>query len=94
MNNVQLLEHLDKVWLKKKEILIRILFVLVNKEEDEKYLMSIVKVNTSDRTLTIDHNHSIHQFTTRLNPQGKFIQIDSKFDLLLNFLLFKFLFIQ
>jgi len=56
--------------------------------------MSIVKVNTSDRTLTIDHNHSQNQFTTRLNPQGKFIQIDSKFDLLLNILLFKFLFIQ
>jgi hypothetical protein len=41
--------------------------------------MSIVKVNTLDRTLIINNANSIHQFTTRLNLQGKFIHIDSKF---------------
>jgi len=42
--------------------------------------MSIVKVNTLDRTLIINNENSINEFTTRLNLHGKFIHIDSKFD--------------
>jgi len=45
--------------------------------------MSIVKVNTLDRTLIINNENSIDEFTTRLNLHGKFIHIDSKFDLIL-----------
>lgn len=55
---------------------------LVNKQNqlsDEKYLMSIVKVNTIDRTLIINNPTSINEFLTRLNLHGKFIHIDSKF---------------
>ncbi|CAF1170690.1 unnamed protein product [Rotaria sordida] len=47
-------------------------------ENDEKYLMSIVKVNTLDRTILINNFNSINQFTTRLNLHGRFIHIDSK----------------
>jgi hypothetical protein len=41
--------------------------------------MSIVKVNTLDKTLIINNDDSINEFTTRLNLQGRFILIDSKF---------------
>ncbi len=41
--------------------------------------MSIVKVNTLDKTLSINNQNSINKFTMRLNLQGKFIQVDSKF---------------
>jgi hypothetical protein len=41
--------------------------------------MSIVKVNTLDKTLIINNDNSINEFTTRLNLHGKFIHIDSKF---------------
>ncbi|CAF4008103.1 unnamed protein product, partial [Rotaria sp. Silwood1] len=57
------------------------IFILVNKEReenDEKYLMSIVKINTLDRTTIIDNINSINQFTTRLNLHGRFIHIDPK----------------
>jgi hypothetical protein len=53
---------------------------ILNTENNEKYLMSIVKVNTLDRTLFINNEDSINQFTTRLNLHGKFIHIDSKFE--------------
>ncbi|CAF1444720.1 unnamed protein product [Adineta steineri] len=49
-----------------------------NDENDEKYLMSIVKVNTIDRTLTINDDNSINEFTTRLNLRGRFVHVDSK----------------
>ncbi|CAF0931044.1 unnamed protein product [Adineta steineri] len=49
-----------------------------NDENDEKYLMSIVKVNTIDRTLTINEDNSANEFTTRLNLHGRFIYVDSK----------------
>lgn len=49
-------------------------------EPDEKYLMSIVEVKTLDRCLVVNNHHqSNDQFTTKLNLQGKFIFIDSKF---------------
>ncbi|CAF5015184.1 unnamed protein product, partial [Rotaria sp. Silwood1] len=56
-------------------------FRQINKEReenDEKYLMSIVKINTLDRTTIIDNINSINQFTTRLNLHGRFIHIDPK----------------
>ncbi|CAF0834967.1 unnamed protein product [Adineta steineri] len=40
--------------------------------------MSIVKVNTIDRTLTINEHNSTNEFTTRLNLHGRFIYVDSK----------------
>lgn len=97
MNNVQLLEHLDRVcfFLRKKNEFFEIKFV-VNKEKeenDEKYLMSIVKVNTLDRTLIINNENSINEFTTRLNLHGKFIHIDSKFVLFQIIQLINYLFI-
>ncbi|CAF3822554.1 unnamed protein product [Adineta steineri] len=49
-----------------------------NDENDEKYLMSIVKVNTIDRTLTINDDNSVNEFTTRLNLRGRFVHVDSK----------------
>jgi hypothetical protein len=57
---------------------------LVSKQKEEndgKYLMSIVKINTLDRTLIINNENPINEFTTRLNLHGKFIHIDSKFSI-------------
>jgi hypothetical protein len=62
---------------------------LVSKQKEEndgKYLMSIVKINTLDRTLIINNENPINEFTTRLNLHGKFIHIDSKFDFVFFFL--------
>ncbi|CAF3573911.1 unnamed protein product [Adineta steineri] len=53
-------------------------FRQVSNKTDDKYLMSIVKVNTIDRTLTINEDNSTNEFTTRLNLQGRFIYVDSK----------------
>ncbi|CAF1367502.1 unnamed protein product [Adineta steineri] len=53
-------------------------FRQVSNKTDEKYLMSIVKVNTIDRTLTINEHNSTNEFTTRLNLHGRFIYVDSK----------------
>ncbi|CAF4347367.1 unnamed protein product, partial [Adineta steineri] len=50
----------------------------VSNKTDDKYLMSIVKVNTIDRTLTINEDNSTNEFTTRLNLHGRFIYVDSK----------------
>jgi hypothetical protein len=55
--------------------------------------MSIVKVNTLDRALIINNQYSPHEFTTRLNLQGRFIYIDSKFILFILLLFILFLFI-
>jgi hypothetical protein len=58
------------------------LILLVNREKeenDEKYLMSIVTVKTLDKTLAIDNEDPRIEFTTRINLQGRFINIDSKF---------------
>ena len=41
--------------------------------------MSIVKVNTLDRTLLINDQYSVPEFTTRLNLQGRFVHVDLKF---------------
>lgn len=56
-------------------------FLLVNKknENEEKYLISIVEVNTLDRCLVVNNDQLNNQFTTRLNLQAKFIYIDPKF---------------
>ena len=48
-------------------------------ENDEKYLMSLVQVNSVDRSLITDPDKSSDDFATRLNLQGRFIHIDSKF---------------
>ncbi|UJR34321.1 hypothetical protein I4U23_021724 [Adineta vaga] len=48
-----------------------------DEETDEKYLMSIVQVNTLDRSLTITNDNSINEFTIRLNLQGRFIHVDT-----------------
>ncbi|CAF0905064.1 unnamed protein product [Adineta steineri] len=53
-------------------------FRQVSNKNDEKYFMSIVKVNTIDRTLTINEDNSTNEFTTRLNLHGRFIYVDSK----------------
>lgn len=42
--------------------------------------MSIVKINTLDRTLIVHEENSSEEFVTHLNVYGKFIFIDSKFD--------------
>jgi hypothetical protein len=47
--------------------------------ENEKYLMSIVKMNSLDRTLIIDNEYSKEEFTMHFNIYGKFIFVDSKF---------------
>ncbi|CAF4637180.1 unnamed protein product, partial [Rotaria sp. Silwood2] len=49
-----------------------------NINENEKYLMSIVKLNTLDRTLIINNESSSEEFITHLNIYGKFIFIDAK----------------
>ncbi|CAF3393718.1 unnamed protein product [Rotaria socialis] len=49
-----------------------------NINENEKYLMSIVKLNTLDRTLIINNESSSEEFVTHLNIYGKFIFIDAK----------------
>ncbi|CAF1089802.1 unnamed protein product [Adineta steineri] len=45
---------------------------------NEKYFMSIVKINTLDRMLMMNIDHPINEFVTYLNIQGKFVFIDSK----------------
>ena len=42
--------------------------------------MSIVKINTLDRTLNMNIEDSPEEFVTHLNLQGRFVFIDSKFD--------------
>ena len=57
------------------------LLILVNREmeeNDEKYLMSLVQVNSVDRPLITDPDKSTEEFATRLNLQGRFIHVDSK----------------
>ncbi|CAF4929527.1 unnamed protein product [Rotaria sp. Silwood1] len=49
-----------------------------NINENEKYLMSIVKLNTLDRTLIINNENLSDEFITHLNIYGKFIFIDAK----------------
>ncbi|CAF1219893.1 unnamed protein product [Rotaria sordida] len=49
-----------------------------NVNENEKYLMSIVKLNTLDRTLIINNENPSEEFITHLNIYGKFIFIDAK----------------
>ncbi|CAF3366504.1 unnamed protein product [Rotaria sp. Silwood2] len=49
-----------------------------NINENEKYLMSIVKLNTLDRTLIINNESSCEEFITHLNIYGRFIFIDAK----------------
>ncbi|CAF1013295.1 unnamed protein product [Rotaria magnacalcarata] len=49
-----------------------------NINENEKYLMSIVKLNTLDRTLIINNESLSEEFVTHLNIYGKFIFIDAK----------------
>ncbi|CAF4092300.1 unnamed protein product, partial [Adineta steineri] len=46
--------------------------------ENEKYFMSIVKINTLDRMLRMNADYPTEEFMTHLNTQGKFIYIDSK----------------
>ncbi|CAF1032423.1 unnamed protein product [Adineta steineri] len=46
--------------------------------ENEKYFMSIVKINTLDRMLKMNADYPIEEFITYLNTQGKFVYIDSK----------------
>lgn len=55
-------------------------FRQINKknENEEKYLISIVEVNTLDRCLVVNNDQLNNQFTTRLNLQAKFIYIDPK----------------
>ncbi|CAF4336147.1 unnamed protein product, partial [Adineta steineri] len=45
---------------------------------NEKYFMSIVKINTLDRMLMMNTDHPINEFVTYLNIHGKFVFIDSK----------------
>ncbi|CAF3800387.1 unnamed protein product [Rotaria magnacalcarata] len=47
-------------------------------ENNEKYFMSIVKVNTLDRTIIVNNRNLINQFTLRINLHERFIHIDSK----------------
>ncbi|CAF1445984.1 unnamed protein product [Adineta steineri] len=46
--------------------------------ENEKYFMSIVKINTLDRMLRMNADYPLEEFMTHLNTQGKFVYIDSK----------------
>ncbi|CAF0889015.1 unnamed protein product [Adineta steineri] len=46
--------------------------------ENEKYFMSIVKINTLDRMLRMNVDYPIEEFITYLNTQGQFVYVDSK----------------
>lgn len=48
--------------------------------------MSIVKVNSLDKSSIINNQNSINEFTTRLNLHGRFIHIDPKFVFEINFI--------
>lgn len=52
---------------------------IIHRENDGKYLMSLVTINSSDRTLFTNNSNIAHQFLTRINPHGQFIHIDQKF---------------
>lgn len=48
-------------------------------DDDDKYLMSIVQVETIDRSLIIQEENSLEEYSLRLNLQGKLIHFDLKF---------------
>jgi len=47
-------------------------------DDDDKYLMSIVQVETIDRSLIIQEENSLEEYSLRLNLQGKLIHFDLK----------------
>lgn len=51
---------------------------IINRDNDGKYLMSLVNINGLDRHLFPNQSNLIQQFVTRLNHHGQFIHIDSK----------------
>ncbi|CAF0845318.1 unnamed protein product [Adineta steineri] len=46
--------------------------------ENDKYFMSIVKINTLDRMLRMNTDYPVEEFITYLNTQGQFVYVDSK----------------
>ncbi|CAF4376447.1 unnamed protein product, partial [Adineta steineri] len=45
--------------------------------ENDKYFMSIVKINTLDRILRMNTDYPVEEFITYLNTQGQFVYVDS-----------------
>ena len=52
---------------------------IINRENDGKYLMSLVTINATDRTFFTNNSNTVSQFVTRINHHGQFIHIDQKF---------------